>query len=196
MREAVEKIAGFVGWYSVARGEAPPAGARVCPQNAVIGCAFARELEPEEMELIWAFLAATAPADDSYLWDGSQPGWKVVEDRCYRVHIELGAELDNLDPKRQDALHDILGAAHYNALSSFQSSIWLMYFNTDAATAARQAAALRCAEFDAQVVERPQYSIHRDTAAGSVVKLVEDEQRLDDLVRRMIAAGLPVERRG
>jgi len=31
----LEKIAGFVGWYSVARGEARPAEGRFCSQNAV-----------------------------------------------------------------------------------------------------------------------------------------------------------------
>lgn len=35
MRAAIEKIAGFVGWYSVARGEARPAEGRFCSQNAV-----------------------------------------------------------------------------------------------------------------------------------------------------------------
>lgn len=195
MRAAIEKIAGFAGWYSVARGEAPPTGARFSSQNAVIGCAFTRELEPEEMELVCDFLAATRPADKSYLWDGSQPGWKLVEDRDCEVLIELGAELGSLDPKRQDALHDALGAARYNGLSSFQSSIRLRYFDA-AAAAEREAAALRCAGFDVQVIERPSYLITRNTAAGSSVLLVEDEQQLDDIVRCMIAAGVPVERRG
>jgi hypothetical protein len=195
MRTAVEKIAGFVGWYSTARGEAGPAAACTFCENAVVGCAFARELEPEEMELVWDFLAATQPADQSYLWDGSQPGWKLVESRDCSVVIELGAELGSLDPKRQDALHDALGVTRCNSLSSFQSSISLMYFD-DAAAAARMATALRCAGFDAQVVERPHYQIARDTAAGSSVLLEEDEQRHDDIVRRMIAAGVPVEKRG
>jgi len=196
MRAAVEKIAGFVSWYSTARGEAPPASGRTFCENAVIGCAFERELELEEMELVWDYLATTQPADESYLWDGSQPGWKLVEDRYHGVLIDLGTELGSLDPGRQNALHDALGAARYNSLSSFQSSIWLMYFNTDAAAAAREATALRCVGFDAQVVERLHHSIQRDTTAGSVVKLVEDEQRHEDIVRRMIAAGVPVERRG
>jgi hypothetical protein len=130
--------------------------------------------------------------DESYLWDGSQPGWKVVESRDFTLRVELGTKLGELGATRQNALHDALGTACYNSLSSFQASVSLGY--RDDAAAARVATALRAAGFAARVVEVSSYAIVRDTGDGRpLLLLVEDDEHRTRLARRMIAAGVPVE---
>lgn len=105
-REEIENLPGFAGWHSF--GDIPGASSTITYENALIGCWFARTLTRDEESLVRRFLAQHRPQDDSYLWDGSQDGWKLeAHDETtargsYQIVREVGARRSALLVEDED----------------------------------------------------------------------------------------------
>lgn len=188
-REEIEALPGFLGWSVFGEESPSPSAARYA--NALLECLFAEQLAPKDEALLMKFLAENGPKDDSYLWDGSQKGWKLEERGLeLRVLVRLDEPLGELGADHLEALKEALPEGGFNRLSTSQTDIALLFRDEDDARATRDA--LVAAGFDAEMTARRAYAIVREVGRRRKVVIVENEPDRERIVRRMIEAGVPV----
>lgn len=80
-RARVEAIPGFLRFYSLLGDTEIEPGSRtdVLYANQLIACSFARALPSAHAALVHAYLRENDASDYRALFDGSQPGWRIVE---------------------------------------------------------------------------------------------------------------------
>jgi len=189
-REEVEALPGFLGWHTF--GGPLPANAAFTYGNAMVSCSFAAKLTRDDEKLVSQFLHDTGPEDDSYLWDGSQKGWRLESSNPdIRLSIRLGRPLGDHAAEQLDALRKILGERRFNHLSAFQTEVQVLY-GTDRADAGETCDGLRTAGFDAETKEEHFCQIVREMGGRRSALIVENEADRERIVSRMIQAGVPV----